>query len=234
MTIMLPSFSQVKNRIHTRTGIVDQFKDYGRVSYQALDYYLTGKDSLLVKGNIFDRDSVIIPEILTVDGKPYNVVGFKQSAFEYNTDIKYVSMPVSVSKVASSAFFHCSRLTDCVMPNVKSIEGSAFAGTWIEKLVLPKSLEYIGYGAFCQCNKLEYVELPENLKYIDDHAFLDCRNLKTVKVNFSKPIKVGSSVFIYYMPNSSYRKITLMVPAGSKQAFEEADCWKRFNPIVEY
>lgn len=234
VTLSLSSNAQVKSRISTRTGVVNQIKAFGRVSYQGLDYYPVGKDSLLVKGEMLQKDSVIIPEVLTIDNKPYKVTGFKPSAFEYNVNIKYVSMPKSIIEIESSAFNGCSRLKECDMPNVRYIGAYSFVCTDFEKIVFPDSLEYISDNVFSQCSDLIYIELPKNLKRIGDDAFLTCDNLKTVKVHFTEPIELGSGVFHRVRRNYPIKKITLMVPAGSKKAFEEADGWKYFNPIVEY
>lgn len=232
--LALPSYTQVKSKIHTRTGIVNQLKAYGRASYQGLDYYPTGKDSLLVKGEIFDKDSVVIPQTLMIDGKPYLITGFKPSAFEYNNDIKYVSMPESITEVASSAFFHCFGLKECYMPNVRKINASAFAGSVFTKIIFPDSLEYIGYCSFSQCNHLRYIELPKSLKYIDDMAFLGCGRLDTVKVQFTQPIEMGENVFQRIRPNWQVRKMVLSVPAGCKGAFEADERWKQFSTIIEH
>lgn len=230
----LPSYTQVKSKIHTRTGVVDQIKAFGRVSYQGLDYYPAGKDSLLVKGEFFEKDSVIIPKTLVIDGKPYTITGFKPSAFEYNNDIKYVSIPESVAAIESSAFFHCFRLTGCDMPGVRKINASAFSGTVFTRIVFPDSLEYIGYCAFAQCSHLRYIELPKNLRYIDDMAFLGCEHLDTVKVHFTKPVEVGGSVFRRIRPNWPVRKMVLSVPAGCRRIFETDEQWKQFNTIIEH
>ena len=120
------------------------------------------------------------------------------------------------------------------MPNVRYIGAYSFVCTDFEKIVFPDSLEYISDNAFSQCSDLIYIELPKNLKRIGDDAFLTCDNLKTVKVHFTEPIELGSGVFHRVRRNYPIKKITLMVPAGSKKAFEEADGWKYFNPIVEY
>lgn len=231
----MSAYCQVSSKIQSRRGIVNQLEAYERVSYQGLDYYPIGKDSLIVKGEIFEKDSVIIPQTLTIDGKPYTVTGFKPSAFEYNNDIEYVSMPESITEIESSAFFHCFRLKECVMPNVRKIHASAFTGTVFTRIVFPEGIEHIGYCSFTGCNRLRYVELPKSLKYIDDMAFLGCEHLDTVKVHFTEPVEIGESVFQRVRRNWSIRTMVLSVPAGSREAFEADERWRRqFRTIVEH
>ena len=120
------------------------------------------------------------------------------------------------------------------MPNVRKIYAGAFAGAAFTKIVFPERLEYIGHNSFAGCRHLKYIELSKSLKYIDDGAFLGCASLDTVKVHFTQPIQMGASVFQNIRPNCSIRKITLSVPAGCKQAFEQSEDWKHFDPIIEH
>lgn len=225
--------AQVRSRISTRTGIVNQLETFGRVTHQGLNYYPVGKDSLLVKNDVNKADSVCIPSILTIDKKPYTVAGFKDNAFEYDVDLKYVSIPSSITEIASSCFYGCSRLKDCDMPSVETIGAYSFFSTDFHRLVFSEGLRKIDKCAF-KCDRLKYIELPSSLEYIGERAFVYCEQLDTVKVHFDKPIELGSDVFWLYQRNSSPRHKTLMVPAGSKAAFEAHEQWRLFQTIIEY
>lgn len=226
--------AQVNSRISTRTGMVDQLKDYGRVSYYGLNYYPVGKDSLLVRNDRSKTDSVFIPSVLTIDKKPYTVCGFHEMAFEYNNDIKYVNIPSSITEIANSSFYSCHELSECVMPSVKVIQGYAFFRAGFKRLTLHEGLQYIGSYAFTECSHLEFLELPSTLEHIGDCAFLSCSQLDTVKVHFSRPIDIGSDVFWIYRPNWQRSEKVLMVPAGSKPAFKAHKQWQLFQTIIEY
>ena len=77
---------------------------------------------------------------------------------------------------------------------LKEIKGSsnlrlsAFSGTAIKSVVLPKSLEKIGDGAFYNLNGLADIVIPENVTSIGDEAFYNTgltfidlpANLKTI------------------------------------------------------
>lgn len=232
--LALSVVAQVNSRISTRTGTVNQLKTYGRVSYQGLNYYPVGKDSLLVKNDRSRADSVIISPVLTIDKKPYTVCGFREMAFEYDNDIKYVNIPSSITEIANSSFYSCHDLSECVMPSVKVIQGYAFFRTGFKRLTLHEGLQYIGGSAFTECSHLEYLELPSTLEYIGEDAFLGCEQLDTVKVHFSQPIDIGSNVFWLYRPNTQRSKKVLMVPAGSKPAFAAHKQWRLFQTIVEH
>lgn len=66
---------------------------------------------------------------------------------------------------------------------VTSIPSSAFENKWgLEKIVLPKKLETIGYAAF-RGTGLKEIELPENLTTLDSYAFQSCSSLANVKMS---------------------------------------------------
>lgn len=227
--------AQVSSRISTRTGVVNQLKAFGRVTYQGINYYLAGKGSLLLQRDIINKaDSVILIPELRIDGKPHVISGFKPSAFERDLYLKYIRIPENFTAVSNSCFYECHRLAECEMPSIKQILGYAFFRTGFSRLVLHEGLEYIGNNAYQECSQLEYLELPGTLKSIGDNAFLGCEHLDTVKVNFSQPIELGSDVFWLYRPNAERKRKTLLVPAGSKAAFEVHKEWQLFQSIIEY
>lgn len=231
--LTLGSIAQVHKRIPTRTGMVNQLKTYGRVSYQGLNYYPVGKDSLLVKNDVNRADSVIIPPVLNIDKKPYTVCGFREMAFEYNNDIKYVNIPSSITEIANSSFYSCHDLSECVMPSVKVIQGYAFFRTGFKRLVLPEGLTYIGGYAFHGCDHLRYVELPSSLKEIAESAFSGCR-IDTVKVNFAEPLQLDGPAFEIRANDFKQEYTVLSVPHGSKDLFSKAEYWRKFRIIVEH
>lgn len=233
LLVILPAVSQVKSKIQTRTGYKNQLEIYGRVAYHGLLYSRTGKDSLLVQ-NDAKMDSVIIPPVLTIDNKSYTVAGFKDNAFEYDVDLKYISIPTSITEIASSCFYGCSRLRECEMTGVEIIGPFSFFRTAFTRLIFHEGLTRIEDSAFTECHQLEYIELPASLEYIGEDAFLGCDELTTVKVNFSEPIALGSDVFWLYRPNRQRDHKTLLVPPGSKEAFQNHPQWRLFQTIEEY
>lgn len=231
--LTLGAVAQVNSRISTRTGTVNQLEAYGRVSYLGLNYYPVGKDSLLVKNDRSKADSVLIPPVLTIDKKPYTVCGFREMAFEYDNDIKYVNIPSSITEIANSCFYSCHDLSECVMPSVKAIQGYAFFRTGFKRLVLPEGLTYIGGYAFHGCDHLRYVELPSSLKEINKSAFSGC-HIDTVKVNFTEPIQLDGPVFEIRANDFHQEYTVLSVPRGSKDSFSKAEYWRELRIIVEH
>ena len=67
-----------------------------------------------------------------------------------------------------------------VKDGTRILADSAFLESHVNSVVLPKSLETIGWCAFEKCKDLESITLPKNLKCICSDAFSGCAALKTV------------------------------------------------------
>ena len=66
------------------------------------------------------------------------------------------------------------------------IEISAFEGCFrLKKVVIPKSVKWIGYYAFCGCTSLKEVVISEGVKRVMDWAFVRCDDLREVVISGS-------------------------------------------------
>lgn len=63
-------------------------------------------------------------------------------------------------------------------PDIKTICSASFLYGDYTKIILPKGLKRINYGAFVYCTNLKEIVIPENIEYIGDYAFSDCHSLK--------------------------------------------------------
>ena len=109
----------------------------------------------------------------------------------------------------------------------------------LEKVVIPESVEKIGYGAFVGCYKLSYIELSDNITEIEDHVFAKT-NLKEIsfpkkleklgrvgadleklrKLDFSKVTQLEVIPDEFIGPNTPKLK-ELALPIGIKKIGEE-------------
>ena len=111
-----------------------------------------------------------------------------------NNNLKEVTLP-SRLEVLGTAFVDNSELSKITFSEgLKEIRGasysspSAFSGTSIKSVVLPKSLEKIGDGAFYDLKGLADISIPENVTSIGNEAFYNTgltsidlpANLKTI------------------------------------------------------
>lgn len=70
-----------------------------------------------------------------------------------------------------------------VIPDgVKEIGPYAFDSTAVTEVVVPESVEHIGWGAFWACQRLEKIDLPAHLTQIEESAFCNCAALQELEI----------------------------------------------------
>lgn len=148
---------------------------------------------------------VYVPEEVQYGSTTYKVTGIDYLG---NKDIKEISLPGTIKKIADRTFMNCNNLQtvklgegisyvseemfyNCTalkyvsLPNsLQNIGRLAFNGCKsLKALQLPKALDSLGDGAFYGCESLSNIELPESLQTIGTLCFYGCYKLSTIKVN---------------------------------------------------
>ncbi len=107
-------------------------------------------------------DTIVFDSEYTMtDGAKYPVlqIGVGQGILSFQNELKSVTVPASVTKIAKKAFSFCTEL---------------------KTLNLSEGLESIGEMAFWACKSLESVSIPSTVTEIGTNAFAGCENLKSV------------------------------------------------------
>ena len=96
--------------------------------------------------------NVIIPS--TIDGK--NIVGIGKGAFQHCITIEYLRISEGIRYIEDGAFFDCSALKSCLLPQSLVRLGSelntlpnptgVFEHTALEHIILPEAIRYIENG----------------------------------------------------------------------------------------
>ncbi len=95
------------------------------------------------------------------------------------TSCTSITLPASVTTLASSAFSGCSNLKSVIMPGVTTIADHAFNGcSGLKTLSMPKVTSIGGY-AFNNCTNLTSVSMP-NITSIASRAFTSCGNVRNI------------------------------------------------------
>jgi len=100
---------------------------------------------------------------------------------------------------------------------------------------IASSITTINQGAF-KDSKLTSVHIPATVTAIYDNAFVNCSELTSIYEYSTTPIPFTSdnrtdSWSVFYNVNKT--NCTLFVPAGSKNAYQNASQWKDFKNISE-
>lgn len=103
-------------------------------------------------------------------------------AFEGDKDLRFISLPDSVTKICFHAFKDCTALEKIIIPStVTSIDNYAFESCENLKAVeLAQGLTEINNGVFTNCQSLEYIRIPEGVTKIGAYAFCDCLSIRKV------------------------------------------------------
>ena len=180
-----------------------------------------------------------------------NLTSIEEDTFRWCGKLTSVVIPNGVTSIEKGAFCDCSGLTSVTIPgSVKSIGVEAFAGcVSLPSITIPEGVTTIGESAFSQCKgltavsipntvtsigvwafintSLKSVTIPNSVTSIGENAFAGCNSLTVVEVKNSTPISISSNSF-----DSNRAYATLIVPEGSKEAYETANYWNEFKNIV--
>lgn len=146
---------------------------------------------------------VVIPESVDYDGNTYPVTMIGYEAFRNGSGLTYVSIPNSVTSIDSYAFSGCSGLSFVTIPN---------------------SVTSIGSFAFQYCSGLPLVTIPNSVISIGEDAFYNCSGLATIVSEIKTPFEISSI---------ASTSVTLVVPIGTKAAYQSTAGWSSFTKTVE-
>jgi len=121
---------------------------------------------------------------------------------------------------------------DFIVPSfVTTIHNAAFFGSaGLTSITIPNTLTEIGGSAFLECTSLTSITIPYSVKKLGSYVLSVCTGLKEITVQWKIPLSINSETF----RNLEISEITLYVPDGTIEAYQDADFWNMFGEIVEY
>ena len=210
--------------------------------FWVVDGFLISKEGKLI-ASLSDKTHITIPE---------SVKSIGDRAFFLCESLNSIHLPESVKSIGDEAFLDCTFLTSIHLPeSLTSIGNEAFSKCYsLTSIHLPESVKSIGDEAFLDCTSLTSIHLPESVKSIGDHAFSGCESLTSIHLPKSLT-SIGNEAFSkcysltsIHLPDSlttignyafwDYSLITIYIPKGTKEKFEELlqDTWL-INKLVE-
>ena len=135
-----------------------------------------------------------------------------------------------IDSIFNRAFYMSHNITEITGENLSYIgDESFFYCISLKSANLPKGLAKLGNRTFSMCSSLESATIPASVISIGEDVFAECTALKTITACSATPVAISESTF----DPQNYLNATLVVPAGAKEKYMNADNWKNFLNIVE-
>ena len=134
--------------------------------------------------------------------------------------------------VGERAFIYCDSLTNVTVGG--NVGESAFSGcSHIEYLNLLDGVETIERSAFQFCRNLTTVVLPKTVTQIADYAFNGSFFFGSYITTVTSLNPIPPTLGKYVFSRNENVPDTLYVPAGSLEAYKNAETWKDIPNIIE-
>lgn len=140
-----------------------------------------------VTGYNGNADNVVIPK--TYRGIPVKEI--EDHAFRYQTSLKSVTIPDSVTSIGDNAFKGCTGLTSITIPDsVTSVGDNAFKGcTGLTSIIIPNSVTSIGSYTFSGCIVLTSVTIGNSVTSIGEYAINSERDFRKTQQKIQNNIE---------------------------------------------
>ena len=173
-------------------------------------YWVKGDGTLEVTGLESWQRTVDILSDVTMNGRTYRVTSIAAYAFQGRSDIRYLSIPWSVTSIGEYAFIDCGsnisvNIADpeswCQMQlgNEHSSPLSSAGKVLVHdiettSISIPSSVTSIGHYTFYQCRCIRSLFIPSSVKSIGSSAFEDCTGLTSLTLSEGLQ-SIGGSAF---------------------------------------
>ena len=214
--------------------------------------------SIAYDGNNYIVDSMIEPTELIAWSS--NTVSTENGAFQ-DCPISSVTIPSTITIIPAGAFYNCQKLESIhLSEGITQIGAACFANcSKLEKIQIPESVTdfgcYTKYGfksyVFGNCQSLKKVNIPSGVTKLTEGCFKgsglqifiipsnvsvlqeDCfsmNGLKGIKITHEdlNSLTYTESIF------SNVSNVSLYVPEGKADLYNQFYPWRNFKEIVEY
>lgn len=151
-------------------------------------------------GDMYDYDSLATPWSSDVGSINSVVIGSGVTSIGSNAfnqeNISSVSIPDTVTRIGSYAFYYCQNLTSVTLPDsVTEIGAKAFSQCEaLTSINIPAGVTQIPSYAFSDCRALTSITIPAGVTLIDSYAFASCSGLTSAHFRGAPP-DIGYNAF---------------------------------------
>lgn len=142
-----------------------------------------------------------------------------------------INLPNSIVAMGSNTFSGCTNLSTVNIPNqLTALPGFTFSNcSSLATVQIPSTIASIGMFAFANCSSLSNINIPSAVASFGDFAFGNCHGLNSVTVNWATPLSINDQIFF----DVNLGNVSLNVPFGTQNLYQNAAIWEEFNPIIE-
>ncbi len=200
------------------------------------EFTITDADKLevsvgCVTGSTSVSSSLTLPSTISFDGIGYKVTSIAANGFAYNSSVRSVTVPDSITRINYSAFDGCTNLTSVSLSSgITSIPTNTFRDC--EKLVritIPWKVASIGASAFQNCKTLTTIDIPESVTGIGKFAFQGCTGLTSVTINASEPPLDEAPYMAFDDCNPALK---IYVASGTRNDYVSDSSWDDYEDII--
>lgn len=161
---------------------------------------------------------------------PENLNVIEKRAFAGCTSLRKIDIPPLVAHIEERAFAGCQSIgTIAFKTGDLEIGEGGFENLPALKWLYFKGVTKIGEYAFSNCPELEWIEIEDNVEEIGSYAFTNCPKLLKLYSHSEWPPRITINTF----DTSTEQQAELLVREDSKERYELAAYWNRFNHISE-
>ena len=165
-----------------------------------------------------------------------SVTNIGDYAFQNCYELREINIPSGVTDIKPMTFYMCQKLSKVVINSNALVskdynsQPSIFGWTCkdIKEIVLGEEVKDIGPYAFCNLPKLTSVTISNSLTSMSANAFYLSSNLTDIYC-YAEQVPV---IHNYLVEEVNFTNVTLHVPAGSMEAYRNAELWKDFKSII--
>ena len=159
---------------------------------------------------------------------PSSLTYLGNGAFYGCRNLEEVNIPEGLTEIQSETFEGCTALKNITIPgNIKKINYEAFYNTGLENVELSEGLNVLQSGAFGSCQSLKTITLPSSVNSVYN-PFSGCNNLDSLVVKAIAPPYANDN----NIKSGNEQQCKLYVPELSLAAYKQTDKWSAFAPNI--
>lgn len=202
----------------SNTNKIDNSTEYAIID--GIYYTISNTEGAKVLSGDTDSENIVIPDMLTYNGKNYEVTYISENAFYKTPNLKSLTVPftglapnLTTGPSYAQMYYMFNSTDESVSSNLEEIIiggnqskilSYSFQGCInVKRIVLSEGIKQIAQYAFYECKNLEELVLPSSLESLNG-IFYNCSKLKSINyrgtveqwnsIEFSNEWSYGSSV----------------------------------------